>query len=555
MNRRIIFAAGIVAGALLLGGCKPRLDGLTAASGPEHTVVEVTGSNLLFTSIVWDAGLPSETVVPGGFLGAYMFSVPPGAALGPHPVALRNGSRTSATLNFDVTAPTPFGAPRIDRVTVVNASFSGGQVTPWLYVQGANIDVGAIVQVDGTDVACVGHRVLRNPLFGVAPTALGYPIYHFLSVIAAPGALTAGDTITVTVRNLDAQVSAAFEYTLPADAATMDGDGDNIPDTWELNGYDANGDGTVDIDLKALGATPHRPDLFVEVDVMNGLANPPIASTATTPGTWDTSKAMYAAAPFISPIGPHGINLVLDTSGTVGFDATVGFAPILTSPMGTPEFSTIKAANFDDANRGRIYHYGLWANALPGGFSGVSDVDFGGTESGDDFLVTFDDFPAAYHTLRSQVETFAHELGHGLGQRHGGDTHSQFKPNYPSVMAYTWQLRSGHNNLTRRNRTTCTPLYWADAGATEPNGAPPATLNAITDYSDGMMADVVENTSSLDEPTGVCGAAVDWNNDGDTTDVDLNLSADDNANATETLRDFGNWRKINFRGPEQNGDL
>lgn len=555
MNRRIIFAAGILAGALLLAGCKPRLNSLTAASGPEHTVVEVAGANLLFTSIVWDAGLPSEAVVPGGFLGAYMFSVPPGAAVGPHPVALRNGSGTSASVNFDVTAPNPFGAPRIDRVTVVGASFSGGQVTPWLYVQGANIDVGAIVQVDGVDVASVGHRVLRNPLFGVAPTAIGNPIYHFLSVIAAPGALAAGDTVTVTVRNLDAQVSAAFEYTLPADAATMDSDGDNIPDTWEVNGYDANSDGTVDIDLKALGATPQRPDLFVEVDVMNGLANPPIATAGPTPGTFDTAKSMYAAAPFISPFGPNGINLVLDTSGTVAFENTVGFAPILTSPMGTVEFTTIKAANFDDANRGRIYHYGLWANMLPGGFSGVSDVDFGGTESGDDFLVTFDDFPAAYQTLRSQVETFAHELGHGLGQRHGGDTHSQFKPNYPSVMSYAWQLRSALTNAGRRNRVTCTPFYWADAAATEPSGAPPAAISAVTDYSDGMLSAVVENNNSLNETTGVCGVAVDWNNDGDTTDTNLSANADDNGSSTETLQDFGNWRKINFRGPEQNGDL
>jgi hypothetical protein len=555
MNRRIIFAAGILAGALFLTGCKPRLDSLTAAAGPEHTVVEVSGANLLLSSIVWDAGLPSERVLPGGFLGAYMFSVPPGASVGAHPVALRHGNRTSASVNFAVTAPNPFGAPRIDRVTVVGASFSGGQVTPWLYVQGANIDVGAIVQVDGTDVACVGHRVLRNPLFGVAPTSLGYPIYHFLSVIAAPGALTAGDTVTVTVRNLDSQVSAAFEYTLPADAATLDSDGDNIPDTWEVNGYDANADGTVDIDLKALGATPQRPDLFVEVDVMSGLANPPIATAGTTPGTFDTARNMYAAAPFISPTGPNGINLVLDSSGSVAFENTVGFAPILTSPMGTVEFTTIKAANFDDANRGRIYHYALWANGLPGGFSGVSDVDFGGTESGDDFLVTFDDFPASYQTLRSQVETFAHELGHGLGQRHGGDTHSQYKPNYPSAMSYAWQLRSGINNAGRRNRVTCTPLYWADAAATEPAGAPPAAINAITDYSDGMFADVIENNNSLSEPAGVCGVAVDWNNDGDTTDAALNANADDNGSSTETLHDFGNWRKINFRGPEQNGDL
>jgi hypothetical protein len=153
------------------------------------------------------------------------------------------------------------------------------------------------------------------------------------------------------------------------------------------------------------------------------------------------------------------------------------------------------------------------------------------------------------------VETFAHELGHGLGQRHGGTTHSQFMPNYPSVMSYAWQLRSGQTNATRRSRTTCTPFYWADATATEPNGAPPAAINTITDYSEGMLADVVENNASLDETTGVCGIAVFWNGDADSTDTGLSLNADDNGANNETLRDFGNWRSLNFRGPEQNGDM
>jgi hypothetical protein len=555
MNPRIAMAFGAIFVAQFLTGCTPKLDSLTAASGPERTVVRVAGTNLFLSSIVWDAGLASERVVPGGFLGAYLFSVPPGASVGAHPVALRYGTRTSNIVNFDVTAPNPFGVPRIDRVSVVGASFSSGQITPWLYVQGANIDVGAVVQVNGTDVASVAHRALINNLYGVSPAALAYPIYHYLAVIAAPGALTAGDTISVTVRNLDAQVSTAVNYTLPVDAATMDSDGDNLPDTWEINGFDSNGDGTVDIDLKALGADPNRPDIFVEVDVMNGLGNPPIATAGGTPGTFDTVRSMFAAAPILNPTGTDGINIVLDTSGTVAFTATVGFAPIIASPMGTTEFSTLKAANFNDAERGRIYHYAIWGNMMPGGFSGVSDVDFGGTESGDDFLVTFDDFSASFQTLRSQVETFAHELGHGLGQRHGGTTHSQFKPNYPSVMSYAWQLRSGQTNATRRSRTTCTPFYWADSTATEPNGAPPAAISAITDYSEGMLADVVENNASLDETTGVCGLAVFWNGDGDSTDTGLSLDADDNGASNETLRDFGNWRSLNFRGPEQNGDM
>ena len=287
----------------------------------------------------------------------------------------------------------------------------------------------------------------------------------------------------------------------------MDSDGDNLLDTWEVSGYDADADGTIDIDLPTLGADPHRPDLLLEIDEMNGLANPPIPSAPGAPGTYALVQEMFEAAPFLNPGEEEGINLILDTSGTVPFHLTLEFGTIISGPPGTTDFMDLKATNFDNANRDRIYHYAIWGNGLVGGYSGVSDVDFSGS-GGDDFLVSFDDFGANHQTLRAQVETLAHEFGHNLGQRHGGDTHSQTKPNYWSVMSYAWQLRSGRTNAQRRARTTCTPIYWADSTAVETNGAPPAAPNAITDYSHGMGPTLVENNNSLDETIGVCGV---WN--------------------------------------------
>ena len=185
--------------------------------------------------------------------------------------------------------------------------------------------------------------------------------------------------------------------------------------------------------------------------------------------------------------------------------------------------------------------------------SAPEDANGVATGSGDDFIVSFDDFSAPFQTQRSQVETIMHEFGHNLGQRHGGSNHNTNKPNYWSVMAYTWQLRTGQSNATRRNRITCPPMYYAATGATEPNGALPASFSSITDYSEGMARTLVENTNSLSETAGVCGQAVDWNNDGDQVDININADADDNGSSTDTVTDFPNWRAINYRGPATNG--
>ena len=49
---------------------------------------------------------------------------------------------------------------------------------------------------------------------------------------------------------------------------TLDTDGDGLPDVWEKEGLDYDGDGKIDVDLPAMGADPNVPDIFVEVDWM-----------------------------------------------------------------------------------------------------------------------------------------------------------------------------------------------------------------------------------------------------------------------------------------------
>src|SRR3990167_7213078 len=53
-----------------------------------------------------------------------------------------------------------------------------------------------------------------------------------------------------------------------AEGASADTDGDGLLDEWEINGYDHDGDGIIDVDLPAMGANPLRKDIFVEIDWM-----------------------------------------------------------------------------------------------------------------------------------------------------------------------------------------------------------------------------------------------------------------------------------------------
>ncbi|MGH9276896.1 MAG: C2 domain-containing protein [Acidimicrobiales bacterium] len=68
-----------------------------------------------------------------------------------------------------------------------------------------------------------------------------------------------------------------------------DSDGDGLLDGWELNGYNGDGDATIDVNLPAMDAAPRHKDLFVELDTVAGRA-PTHAGVAAM-------KAAFAAAP------------------------------------------------------------------------------------------------------------------------------------------------------------------------------------------------------------------------------------------------------------------
>ena len=541
---------------------------LEPAEGHPHDVVQITGSDLEDAQIVWDFGKTTQTVIPGGHQGAYMFSVPHDAPAGAHPIVLQKNGVQSKPITFTVSSgtgprnrPRPPGGiveyprPRIDAVTIVGATFEpAGDVRTTLYVQGANFDVGAIVSImdDMSDppvpVATTSHKVLRNEWYGVDDDQFVYPIYHYGSTIAISGLRPAGQRIWLIVTNLDNLQSVPFPYDLPKDAKTIDSDGDNLPDVWEIGGYDAEGDGVIDINLAALGADPSRRDVFVELDIMDTIQSPH-DETVFAP-----LVQMFESAPILNVGDAKGIHLVIDATGKPcltdpGGQAVCEFYTTHFDiggqiPAGEPDpfkdefpevrFSMLKAENFKRI-RGDIYHYGIWGRHQANGKGGFSDM-------GDDFVITFDEIGGSYHTARSSIEALAHEIGHNLGLLHAGDTDDpNMQPNHLGVMSYTWLFRTALDPSVRLTRATCLPFYYADAGAKEMSGSVFPNVNTIVDYSQGMA-------KALDRPmppatagsTDICGTAIDW------TTMD---------SIFKIVDDFADWGSLVFTGPRLNGTL
>lgn len=238
----------------------------------------------------------------------------------------------------------------------------------------------------------------------------------------------------------------------------VDTDGDAIPDAWETDGADIDGDGDSDVDLPAMGADPQHKDIFVEVDWMNrapvciwlfcwgGRGFEPIQTALAD------VRASFANADVTNPDGQPGIDIHIDSGSTavmnddtlatwggmsganvVPYDASFG-SFLGNGGYDWTEFQAVKNANFA-AVRGPIFHYAIYADRYGGSNSSGISRGIGAA----DFIVS--DGPWANGFSRTQERgTFQHELGHNLGLRHGGGDNNNYEPNFLSIMNYAFQL-------------------------------------------------------------------------------------------------------------------
>jgi hypothetical protein len=338
-----------------------------------------------------------------------------------------------------------------------------------------------------------------------------------------------------------------------------DKDEDGLADEWEINGFDANGDGTPEIDLKAMGADPDHKDIFVYVDWLTNDGIFGIGAHTHKPSQSGIDKVIAAFA-------DQGISLHIIYGNEINEDNTNKELGFFTQngdncDYDFGEFNDIRSSSFlANPAREPIFHYVIFGHDMGpnpcqnnGYHSGVSN---GAPAS--DFLVTLGHWANNIGTPDEQAGTFMHELGHNLGLGHGGvevvdeetirPIETNFKPNHLSVMNYAFQ----ENGLTKGNQGGI--MDYLRFG---PDVLPPLNENGGLDeeigFGAGLAADGYGTTYWCANgglqviQTNIRQTPIDWNcnlNYGDTgVTEDLNKDSE-----FDSLTSANEWIHLRYKG-------
>ncbi|OLN26505.1 hypothetical protein DVDV_2633 [Desulfovibrio sp. DV] len=314
---------------------------------------------------------------------------------------------------------------------------------------------------------------------------------------------------------------------------SRDTDGDGLPDVWERNGYHV---GNTFVDLPGMGADPMHKDLFVWMDYM---IHPTKGSLGPSQTVIDNITAVFANAPVANPDGTTGIRIHPLLKNSVSYAETLGVADNYTQVW--VDFEARKSLSFDPAYA-KSFRYMIWANSYNADSSSGLARDIPAT----DFLVSLGLWGLTGGTDWEKLGTFVHELGHCLGLTHGGADHENYKPNYLSVMNYSFQIgglyKDGH---------------WGDGGyplAFDYQRLATPTLNeaALNENLGLTGADSVAGYGTYyyydnglqGALAGDAAAPIDWNHNGS---IEANVSADINGDgAITSLVAQNNWANINY---------
>jgi uncharacterized repeat protein (TIGR01451 family) len=381
------------------------------------------------------------------------------------------------------------------------------------------------------------------------------------------------------LRNFDGDYTISDGFAV--EHSSRDTDGDGLLDSWELFGLDADGDGTIDVNLPAMGANPMHKDLYLEFDWVTGQAP---SKEAIRLFKQAFARAPIDAGGFSNPDGLPGINLWVDTGNCVDPNAAEsggmagscsdgidndgdglidgadpdclcgdnfgGGNAIIESTLInclSNAFYSAKSTNFN-ALRRNVFRYAISGNPAMGIACGGGQGEIGGN----DFI-----------EYNHDAGTIMHEFGHNLDLHHGGNDEANCKPNYISVMNYDHQF-----SIQRTDGTTNIDYSPPLASGTARGATPLPQLmennlneNTILDPTDNlnMFAFVNSLGQKVRAPLN---QRPNYNANGSTTDSGLTVNLDtsnaannrpracsNNVNNSTFNGGFDDWRNIalNFR--------
>jgi len=332
----------------------------------------------------------------------------------------------------------------------------------------------------------------------------------------------------------------------------VDSDGDGLFDNWETDGIDSNNDGTIDLILP--GANPKYKDIYLEIDYMDSTGT----SHDHNPDTNAINDVVHAfkKAPVGNPNGSLGMALHIVVDESIPHQNVVivwdGFDSIKSTYFGTAtQRSDPNSANILEAKRWAyryclfIHQYSTYSTTTTS--SGIAELP------GNDFIVSLGAFDYNKGTRDQQAGTLMHELGHTLNLRHGGGDNINGKPNYFSIMSYTFQF----NDLVSNRPLDYSWAKWSSLdenslneklGVNGPSGW--QTIYGLRDPNTGSSVVYSIETNR----------AIDWNTDSDKDDTSVarsvNFFSSYGDNALNVLESHNDWANLqyDFRGTPEYAD-
>lgn len=330
---------------------------------------------------------------------------------------------------------------------------------------------------------------------------------------------------------------------------STDTDGDGLLDSWETEGLDYNGDGTIDLYLPAMGADPNVPDIFVEVDWM---------VRPQKKFLWWETQASRSMAPSTAAMRlvynsfrQHGINLHIDV-GPDSTDFVTGKKwgnlsggneiPYEENFDISTSWEDTVNSNFSES-RYNVFKHCLFINQYDGTTSSGKANDI----PGQFFVVANQDW--VYNGGAISVGgTFMHELGHTLGLCHGGCDHEHYKPNYLSVMNYAFQttglVGTGIIGYSDYKLPDINESHINENSGVDPSGLTEGTRLGTT---------LFYRTSSQRDISPISRVAIDFNNNG-TMENDISFDLNPGGNVQDApiaiLKGHEDWSGIIYKGGE-----